>query len=79
MGCTKLSLGPVSYLWVQCVHITQLSNFVIIFEFHHKSSIIIPWKGNLMKFLPVEGILSTNIFNSIRNKNFWKNICLVMP
>ena len=31
-----------------------------------------------MNFIPVEGFLSTNMFESIRNKKFSENICFVM-
>ena len=31
-----------------------------------------------MNFVPVEGILSTDMFKSINNKEFFENICFVV-
>ena len=46
---------------------THLCNVLIIYAFPTTSSTISPWRWILMNSKPVEGILVTNMFQSIRN------------
>ena len=70
----------VSYPWAQLWDLSKLSepsaytlrNVLIIYAFHQKSSIINARRLNQMNFILVEGILLTNMFESIRNKDFSK-------